>query len=58
MISVTFQHFCKALLDIASNAHQYSIMNHFRLKFEEIKMSVIFHNLRDYESYFKMQEIG
>ena len=33
-------------------------MNHFWFKFDEIKILVIFHNLRGYDSHFIIQEIG
>ena len=38
--------------------HQDCNINHFRLKVDKIKIPVIFHNLRGYDSHFIMQEIG
>ena len=40
------------------SAHQDCNINHFRLKVDELKIPVVFHNLRGYDSHFIMQEIG
>ena len=37
-------------------AHQDCNINHFRLKAEEIKILIIFHNLQGYNNRFMMQE--
>lgn len=40
------------------SAHQDCNVNHFGLKFEDMKIPVIFHNLQGYDSHFLTQEIG
>ena len=40
------------------SAHQDGNDNHFRFKDDEIKIPVIFHNLKGYDNHFIMQGIG
>ena len=40
------------------SAHQDCNINYFRLKVDELKIPVVFHNLRGYDSHFIVQEIG
>ena len=55
---VTVRDYCYITGKYRESAHRDCNMNQFRFKSNEMKISVIFHNLLDYDSHFVVQEIG